>query len=278
MRTRQLEHIIQSHPATDGAGVKLNRVALFEQPLTDPFLMLDEFQSANESDYIAGFPPHPHRGIETLSYLLYGSMEHQDHLGNKGLIHSGGAQWMSAGRGIIHSEMPARELDKLHGFQLWINLAGAEKMQAPKYRDVAAHEIPELAMTGAKVRAIAGQWEIEGQSIEGPLDDLSAQAGYLDITLEPGASLNIKTKPHQRVLAKLYDGQLTTTPLAPEKSLLVFSDGESLVLKTQQGAKLLLLSGTPIKEPVAHHGPFVMNTYAEIKQAIDDYNAGRFGE
>lgn len=278
MRTRQLEQIIQSHPTTDGAGVKLNRIALFDQPLTDPFLMLDEFQSANENDYIAGFPPHPHRGIETLSYLLYGSMEHQDHLGNKGLIHSGGAQWMSAGRGIIHSEMPARELDKLHGFQLWINLAAAEKMQAPKYRDVEAHEIPERSFTGAKVRVIAGQWKIAGQTIQGPLDDLSADAGYLDISLEPGASLNINTKAHQRVLAKLYDGQLITTPMAPEKSLLVFSDGENLELKSQTGAKLLLLSGTPIRETVVHHGPFVMNTYAEIKQAIADYNAGRFGE
>lgn len=278
MKTRHLQHVIQSQPATDGAGVKIQRVAMFDQPLTDPFLMLDEFQSATESDYIAGFPSHPHRGMETLSYLLHGSLEHQDHLGNKGIIHSGGAQWMSAGRGIIHSEMPARELDKLHGFQLWINLAAAEKMQAPKYRDVDTSEIPELVLKGALVRAIAGHWHIEGQEIKGPLNDLSAETSILDIRLEAGSSLTINTKAHQRVLAKLYDGQLSTQPMAPEKSVLVFSDGDKLQLNTEHGASLLLLSGTPIKEEIVHYGPFVMNTRAEIEQAIADYNAGRFGE
>lgn len=278
MSKRSLQHIIRSHPATDGAGVKLNRVAMFEEPLTDPFLMLDEFQSANESDYIAGFPSHPHRGMETLSYLLHGSLEHRDHLGNKGIIHSGGAQWMSAGRGIIHSEMPARELDKLHGFQLWINLPASEKMQAPNYRDVEAHEIPELTLNGAKVRAIAGHWQIEDLEITGPLNKLSAETAILDICLEAGTSLKIKTKAHQCVLAKLYEGQLSTSPLAPEKSVLVFSEGEELELKTENGAKLILLSGTPIKEKVVHYGPFVMNSYAEIEQAIADFNSGHFGE
>lgn len=278
MKERRLQHIIQSHPATDGAGVKIQRVAMFDQPLTDPFLMLDEFQSETESDYIAGFPSHPHRGMETLSYLLHGSLEHQDHLGNKGIIHSGGAQWMSAGRGIIHSEMPARELDKLHGFQLWINLAAAEKMQAPDYRDVEADEIPELSLEGAKIRAIAGHWQIEDNQIEGPLNKLSAETSILDIRLEAGASLKINTKAHQRVIAKLYDGQLSTKPLAPEKSVLVFSEGDELVLSTEDGASLLLLSGTPIKEKVVHYGPFVMNSYEEIEQAIADYNSGSFGE
>ncbi len=278
MNNRYLQHIIQSQSATDGAGVKIQRVAMFDQPSTDPFLMLDEFQSETESDYIAGFPSHPHRGMETLSYLLHGSLEHQDHLGNKGIIHSGGAQWMSAGRGIIHSEMPARELDKLHGFQLWINLAAAEKMQAPNYRDVEADEIPEFVFKGAKVRAIAGHWQIEGKEINGPLSELSAETSILDIRLEAGASLKISTKAHQRVLAKLYDGQLSTNPLAPEKSVLVFSEGGMLELSTEYGACLLLLSGTPIKEKVVHYGPFVMNSYEEIEQAIADYNAGRFGE
>lgn len=278
MKERRLQHIIQSHPATDGAGVKIQRVAMFDQPLSDPFLMLDEFQSETESDYIAGFPSHPHRGMETISYLLHGSLEHQDHLGNKGIIHSGGAQWMSAGRGIIHSEMPARELDKLHGFQLWINLAAAEKMQAPDYRDVEADEIPELALKGIKIRAIAGHWQIENKEIEGPLNKLSAETSILDIQLEAGASLKINTKAHQRVLAKLYDGQLSTKPLAPEKSVLVFSEGDELVLSTENGASLLLLSGTPIKEKVVHYGPFVMNSYEEIEQAIADYNSGKLGE
>lgn len=278
MKKRYLQHIIQSHPTTDGAGVKIDRVTMFDQPLTDPFLLLDEFQSETESDYIAGFPSHPHRGMETLSYLLHGSLEHQDHLGNKGIIHSGGAQWMSAGRGIIHSEMPARELDKLHGFQLWINLAATEKMQAPDYRDVQANEIPEIALKGTKIRAIAGHWQIENKEIKGPLNKLSAETSILDIQLEAGASLTISTKAHQRVLAKLYDGKLSTKPLAPEKSVLVFSEGDELVLSTEHGASLLLLSGTPIKEKVVHYGPFVMNSYEEIEQAIADYNSGKLGE
>ena len=278
MRKRLLQHILKSHPATDGAGVKMNRIAMFDQPLTDPFLMLDEFQSENESDYIAGFPSHPHRGMETLSYLLHGSLEHRDHLGHKGIIHSGGAQWMSAGRGIIHSEMPARELDKLHGFQLWINLPAAQKMKEPDYRDVEANEIPETQLETAKLRTIAGTWEIEGTQTVGPLQNLAADTAILDVSLKPNSTLIINTKPQQRVLVKLYEGQLATSPVAPEKSLLVFGEGDSLELKTVGGAKLLVLSGTPIKEKIVHYGPFVMNSYDEIQQAIEDYNAGRFGE
>ena len=142
MNPRSLQHIIPSHASSDGDGVKIRRVAMFDQPLTDPFLMLDELSSDNPDDYIGGFPPHPHRGMETLTYLRHGSLEHRDHLGNRGLINSGGAQWMSAGRGIIHSEMPALDMQRLHGFQLWINLPAKDKMSAPKYRDVPAAEIP----------------------------------------------------------------------------------------------------------------------------------------
>lgn len=274
----QLLKIIPSHPASDGAGVKLSRVAMFDEPLTDPFLMLDEFASNNENDYIAGFPPHPHRGMETLSYLLHGSLEHQDHLGHKGMIHSGGAQWMSAGRGIIHSEMPARELDKLQGFQLWINLPAAQKMQAPKYRDIESQEIPELHLEGVKVRAIAGTWQIAGQHLQGPLQDLAAEASYLDVHLDAGASLNLTTRADQRVLVKQFQGVLDTSPQAPEKALLVFTQSNELLLSSRNGARVLVLMGTPIKEKVVHYGPFVMNSHAEIEQAIQDYNSGRFGE
>lgn len=278
MNERQLQHILPSHPTSDGDGVKIRRVALFDQPVADPFLMLDELSSDNPDDFIGGFPPHPHRGMETLTYLRHGSLEHRDHMGNRGMINSGGAQWMSAGRGVIHSEMPAREMQQLHGFQLWINIPAKDKMQAPKYRDVSAAEIPLITQSnGMQVRVIAGQWQIEGNSIQGPLTDLAAHAGYLDIELPAGSSLSLPTPAEQNVVAFVYQGQLQTQPLAPEKSLLVFGKGEQLILNAQSDTKLLLLSGNTIGEKIVHYGPFVMNSIEEIEQAIQDYNAGRFG-
>ncbi len=277
MTRRNLQHIIPSQATSDGDGVKIRRVAMFDQPLTDPFLMLDELSSDNPDDFIGGFPPHPHRGMETLTYLRHGSLEHRDHLGNRGMINSGGAQWMSAGRGIIHSEMPAREMHRLHGFQLWINLPAKDKMQPPKYRDVPAAEIPLYQTNNVLVHIIAGSWQIDGKNLQGPLDDLAAQAGYLDIELQPGASLPLTTQAEQRIIALVYEGQLDTVPRAPEKSLLVFSEGSELVLKALTSTKLLLLRGTPIKEKIVHYGPFVMNSVGEIQQAIQDYNSGRFG-
>lgn len=277
MTRRNLQHIIPSQATSDGDGVKIRRVAMFDQPLTDPFLMLDELSSDNPDDFIGGFPPHPHRGMETLTYLRHGSLEHRDHLGNRGMINSGGAQWMSAGSGIIHSEMPAREMQQLHGFQLWINLPAKDKMQAPKYRDVPAAEIPLYQTNEVLVRIIAGCWQIGGENLQGPLDDLAAQAGYLDIELQPEASLTLSAQAEQRIIALVYEGQLDTSPRAPEKSLLVFSDGSELVLKALTSTKLLLLRGTPIKEKIVHYGPFVMNSVEEIQQAIQDYNSGRFG-
>ncbi len=278
MNERQLQHIIPSHPASDGDGVKIRRIALFDQPVADPFLMLDELSSDNPDDFIGGFPPHPHRGMETLTYLRHGSLEHRDHMGNRGMINSGGAQWMSAGRGVIHSEMPAREMQQLHGFQLWINIPAKDKMQAPKYRDVSAAEIPLITHSnGVQVRVIAGQWQIEGNNIQGPLNDLAAEAGYLDIELPAGSSLNLSTPAEQNVVAFVYQGQLQSQPLAPEKSLLVFGKGEQLILNAQNNTKLLLLSGNTIGEKIVHYGPFVMNGIEEIEQAIQDYNAGCFG-
>lgn len=278
MNERQLQHIIPSHPTSDGDGVKIRRVALFDQPVADPFLMLDELSSDNPDDFIGGFPPHPHRGMETLTYLRHGSLEHRDHMGNRGMINSGGAQWMSAGRGVIHSEMPAREMQQLHGFQLWINIPAKDKMQAPKYRDVSVAEIPLITQSnGMQVRVIAGQWQIEGNNIQGPLTDLAAHAGYLDIELPAGSSLSLPTQAEQNVVAFVYQGQLQTQPLAPEKSLLVFGKGEQLILNAQSDTKLLLLSGNTIGEKIVHYGPFVMNSIEEIEQAIQDYNAGRFG-
>tara|TARA_Y100000588_G_C13873057_1_gene761141 strand:- start:122 stop:775 length:654 start_codon:yes stop_codon:yes gene_type:complete len=215
--------------------------------------------------------------METLTYLIHGSLEHQDHMGNKGLINSGGAQWMSAGRGVIHSEMPAREMKQLHGFQLWINLPAENKMQTPDYRDVSAEEIPQIAGDHWSAKLIAGDWDINGVTGTGPLDKLAAEAAYADIQLTDGQEVSIKVPEHQKVIAFVYQGQLETSPAAPEKSMLIFNATDNLTLKASQDSRLILLRGTPIREPVAHYGPFVMNTMDEIEQAIIDYNKGNFG-
>ncbi|MAD43775.1 MAG: nuclease PIN [Oceanospirillaceae bacterium] len=277
MTHSSVEKIIPSHPSSDGDGVKIRRVGLFNQPGADPFLMMDELLSDNPDDFIGGFPPHPHRGMETLTYLIHGSLEHQDHMGNKGLINSGGAQWMSAGRGVIHSEMPAREMKQLHGFQLWINLPAENKMQTPDYRDVSAEEIPQIAGDHWSAKLIAGDWDINGVTGTGPLDKLAAEAAYADIQLTDGQEVSIKVPEHQKVIAFVYQGQLETSPAAPEKSMLIFNATDNLTLKASQDSRLILLRGTPIREPVAHYGPFVMNTMDEIEQAIIDYNKGNFG-
>lgn len=281
MTEKTLQTLLPSHPTSDGDGVKIRRVGLFDQPAADPFLMLDELVSDDEADYIGGFPPHPHRGMETLTYLIKGALKHRDHLGNKGEIRSGGAQWMSAGKGIIHSEMPELDMGGLHGFQLWINLPASEKMLPPKYRDVPAPQIPilELEQKRGQVAAIAGRWIIDGQGINGPLDDLAAHAGYLDISLNAGASLILPVPEGQRCLVYVFQGQLEQRPLAPAQTLFVFStDGDSLTLNAQTDSRMLMLTGTPIKEPVVHYGPFVMNTHEEIEQAIRDYQSGSFGK
>lgn len=277
MKQRELQAIIPSRDTSDGDGVKIRRVAMFNQTVTDPFLMIDELSSDNPDDFIGGFPPHPHRGMETLTYLRHGSLEHRDHLGNRGMIHSGGAQWMSAGRGIIHSEMPAREMQKLHGFQLWINLPAAGKMQAPKYRDVPAEEIPCMQGDGWSAAIIAGNWQLNGTSGAGPLQDLAADAAYLDLELSAGSEVEITTPSEQTMLAFVYQGKLQTSPAAPARSLLVYGSGERVTLRAQSDVKAILLRGTALKEKVVHYGPFVMNSVEEIQQAIEDYNAGRFG-
>ncbi len=276
MASQPVSMIIPSRPTSDGDGVKIRRVPMFDNRATDPFLMIDELLSDNPEDFIGGFPPHPHRGMETLTYLIHGSLEHKDHTGNQGMIHSGGAQWMSAGRGIIHSEMPAREMQKLHGFQLWINLPASEKMQPPKYRDVPAEEIPQINGSSWQARIIAGSWQLDEHIVSGPLDDLAADAAYADLSLSAGAQLQLQHNTEQTLLAFVFEGRLDSVPEAPEKSMLVFPKGSSVRLSSAQGARMILLRGTPIGEKVVHYGPFVMNSIEEINQAISDYNSGNF--
>jgi len=280
MTQRTLQSVIRSTPTSDGDGVKIRRLGLFNQRLADPFLMLDELVSDDEKDYMGGFPPHPHRGMETLTYLRKGALHHKDHLGNRGEIRSGGAQWMSAGKGIIHSEMPELDGGGLHGFQLWINLPAKEKMSAPKYRDVPSTEIPVIACAnGTEVRVIAGHWNIQGSQIDGPLDSLAADARYLDITLPAGESLILPIEAELRPIVYVYEGELESGQTVQPKSLLIYSiEGDELTLAAKTDSKLLLLCGKPILEPVAHYGPFVMNTAEEIEQAIQDYNSGNFGQ
>jgi redox-sensitive bicupin YhaK (pirin superfamily) len=276
--SQRYQKIIRSHASSDGDGVKIQRVALFNDTASDPFLMIDELRSDNPDDYIGGFPPHPHRGMETLTYLLQGALEHKDHLGNRGLINSGGAQWMSAGRGIIHSEMPSREMDALHGFQLWINLPASEKMKTPGYRDVAADEIlHQTAACGAQLKLIAGHWIIDGENYVAPLATIAANAGIADIHLDAGQQLTLPITAGHSAMAYVYQGLLTD--MNHSQSLVMFDTAEEIItLNATSDTDLLLLTGRPLREPIAHYGPFVMNSVEEIEQAIADYNAGRFGQ
>lgn len=273
---------LASQASADGAGVRIQRVAGFQSPDFSPFLMLDEIRSENADDYIAGFPPHPHRGIETLTYMLNGEFEHRDHLGNRGAVSSGGAQWMRAGRGIVHSEMPAQAEDGqgggMHGFQLWINMAAADKMGDPTWRDIQAREMPELALdnAGSLIRLIAGQWHIGGEDRQGPLTEAAAEAAVGDIRLAADAEVTLPIPADHSVLVFVYGGALETERGTIKRgNMLLYGDGETLQLRAHnEGAGLLCLHGRPLREPIAHYGPFVMNSREEIEQALRDYNNG----
>ncbi|MBE0511175.1 MAG: pirin family protein [Chromatiales bacterium] len=276
MQAREIIATIQGQPASDGAGVRLNRVISFQREL-DPFLMLDEFNSDQADDYIAGFPSHPHRGFETVTYMLDGRMLHEDHLGNQGLLVSGAVQWMTAGRGIIHSEMPQQEEGRMRGFQLWLNLPAAEKMKPAAYRDIPPEAIPVFANAQAQVKVVAGRF-VQGETVvEGAVRAVSTQPLYLDIDLQPQAELVVPVEPGHTVLLYVFDGALQVTGRSLTKGHLArLGKGDQVQLAGgEQGGRALLLAARPLGEPVAHYGPFVMNTMDEIKQAIDDYNHGR---
>ncbi len=281
MKIRSVQHMTQGHEASDGAGVRLTRLFDPRQAAAmDPFLMLDAFRSEDSADYIAGFPPHPHRGFETVTYMIAGRMRHQDHMGNEGLLQNGGAQWMTAGRGIIHSEMPEQEEGLMFGYQLWLNLPAKDKMQPAWYRDMQPDEIPSFALPGATVRAVAGRLSVEGKAIEGLIQrDVTAPI-YLDINLDADTELSLPVGAEHKVVLVRIDGDAVTgaagTAVAlREKSAAILSDGDTVRLQAgANGARLLLLAGRPIGESIAHYGPFVMNTREEIEQAMRDYQAG----
>lgn len=270
----KVQTILNAQDAMDGAGVKIKRHSLVHKAMADPFLLLDEIRSDDPNDFIAGFPPHPHRGIETLTYMRVGGIRHEDNMGNVGQVLSGGAQWMSAGRGVIHGEMPLKEHDKMHGFQLWINLNSKNKMNKPQYRDVPSGEIPHVNNQGYLAHVIAGNWVLDGKSYQGPLDELEAQSAYLDLELSAGGEFKQIIPEGHQVVVVVYEGQLKADQVIKAQQTALFNGEGELHLSTQLGAKALILHGLPHKEPVANYGPFVMNTMEEIDQAIKDYQDG----
>jgi redox-sensitive bicupin YhaK (pirin superfamily) len=283
MSSRRLQHIIHSVATSDGAGVRLRRsLGQSQSTRVDPFLMLDEFSSDDPDDYIAGFPPHPHRGFETVTYMLDGHMLHEDHLGNRGDLLPGGAQWMTAGRGIIHSEMPQQESGRMRGFQLWINLPAAEKMKPAHYRDIRPEEIPQVGLPdGGEARVIAGSIAVDGNVVAGPVQGLATEALYIDVHLPAGGNFAQAVAAGHNAFVYAYEGSLAIGPADDRRTLAaqhagVLSAGERVEIGAVDGpARFLLLAARPLGEPVVQHGPFVMNTREEIEQAIADYRHNR---
>ena len=283
MSSRRLQHIIRSVATSDGAGVSLRRsLGQSQSTRVDPFLMLDEFSSDDPDDYIAGFPSHPHRGFETVTYMLDGHMLHQDHLGNRGDLLPGGAQWMTAGRGIIHSEMPQQESGRMRGFQLWINLPAAEKMKPAAYRDIRPEEIPQATLPGGgEARVIAGSIVVDGREVAGPVQGLSTEALYIDVRLPAGGHFVQAVATGHNAFVYAYEGKLAIGPADDSRPLSaqdagVLATGERVEISAADGpARFLLLAARPLGEPVVQHGPFVMNTREEIEQAIADYRSNR---
>ncbi len=280
MTTRTLERIIPSVAASDGAGVKLRRSLGNSQTLRhDPFLMLDEFFSDNSDDYLRGFPSHPHRGFETVTYMLDGNMRHEDHLGHRGDLGPGDVQWMTAGRGIIHSEMPQQTEGRMRGFQIWINLPAKEKMKPAAYRDIPSQEIPTVSLAnGGEARVIAGEL-VQGEShASGPIQGLSTEPLYLDVHLLGGAFFDAPVTAGHHGFLYIYDGEATVgdeRKVLPQQAAGLLSDGDQILVEAgPQGARFLLLAGKPLGEPIVQYGPFVMNTREEIEQALADYREG----
>lgn len=294
---RRIAKVLKSKPTLEGAGVHLKRAFGYQHvPQLDPFLLLDDFHSNNPNDYIKGFPWHPHRGIETITYVLYGEVEHGDSMGNKGLISSGDIQWMTAGSGIIHQEMPkGREDGMMWGFQLWANLPASHKMMKPRYRDVKGHQIPEVSLdSGVRIRVICG----EVGDVKGPVQDIVIDPAYLDIAIPPNCTFRHAVQVRYTTFAYVIDGRGYFEPerdpygyeiegsnyfdfkrecaIGPE-SLVIFEEGDEVNVTTENEAvRFLLISGKPIGEPIAWYGPIVMNTQEELRTAFEEYQSGTF--
>jgi redox-sensitive bicupin YhaK (pirin superfamily) len=298
MSIRPIKSISQSRPTTEGAGVKLRRAFGFGDTSDfDPFLMMDDFRSDRPSDYAAGFPWHPHRGIETITYVLAGAVSHGDSLGNRGELGAGDVQWMTAGSGILHQEMPrGDELGRMHGFQLWANLPSSLKMTKPRYQDVPSLAIPEIVDDdGTRVRVICG--DFWGKT--GPVDGVAAEPRYLDVFVPPGKRKTLPVETYRQAFAYIFEGsgtfagasqpfgalretvvggeEIVVRDAIGDRSLVVFDSGDEVSVQAgERGIRFLLVSGRPLREPIAWHGPIVMNTQGEIRQALADLRDGSF--
>lgn len=278
VKPRGVERLVAGMATSDGAGVKLTRV--LTQPLQrrlDPFLMLDAFLSDNPDDYIAGFPDHPHRGFETVTYMIAGKLRHRDNKGHQGLLQNGGVQWMTAGRGIIHSEMPEQEDGRMEGFQLWLNLPAGDKMCAPWYRDIAAAALPRFVTAeGVAVTVIAG----ESHAIKGAEVRSRTAPLYLDIHLPAGASFAQRLPASHNAFIYVYRGEVkvgeAAVPLQKMAILANDADADGVVLSSAVASRVLLVAGMPLNEPIAQHGPFVMNTQQQLYEAVADYQNRKF--
>ncbi|HHX8496289.1 pirin family protein [Vibrio diabolicus] len=275
---REIRQLIQSQPTADGDGVKIRRVAGFNNASFSPFLMMDELKSDDRADYVGGFPPHPHRGIETLTYMLKGHFQHRDHMDNVGELRSGGAQWMAAGRGVIHSEMPIMQEGELHGFQIWINQPAKNKMAPAQYHDFQPETITEFeTQSSGVVRLIAGHLTINNERIQGPLTETGVAATVADWRAMVGHALNLTTEQDHNMMIYVYKGRVQLKDREINQGeMAILSKGECVELQAEKKSGALIFIGEPINEPVVHYGPFVMNSMEEIEQAIQDYNSGLF--
>lgn len=298
MSVRPVSRLVDARPTMEGAGVHLHRAFGFAEPeMADPFLLFDDFRNDRPSDYLRGFPWHPHRGIETITYVLAGTVEHGDSLGNRGTLGAGDVQWMTAGSGIMHQEMPQGDvLGRMHGFQLWANLPSNLKMTQPRYQDVKSKEIPVAGDDdGTAIRVVVGDYK----GIRGPVDGIAAEPNYFDITVPAGKTKRFKVDTHRKAFAYIFEGSgrfrdssaprgvLTEKEYQGEeilmrdesgnRTLVLFGAGDEVVVEAgENGIRFLLVSGAPIREPIAWHGPIVMNTREELMQAMRDLQTGRF--
>ncbi|KJY86312.1 pirin family protein [Pseudoalteromonas piscicida] len=260
----------------DGAGVNINRIAGFDGKSLDPYLMIDELKSDNRSDFMAGFPPHPHRGIETFTYIRKGGFEHRDQMGNVKAIRSGDVQWMSTGRGVVHSEMPLSDAEGMHGFQIWLNMPAKDKMRAPRYQDTTEYPAPQKAIAKAgHFKALAGTWQVAGEVLTSSLQSLAGEGALADVTLTAGSQLHLELAQFGKVMIYIHSGRFENYG---EQTLLELDASQNLALLATDDVGFLILAGQPINEKIAHMGPFVMNTQEELHQAVKDYQQGRFGD
>ena len=281
-QTRKVKQIVEPQPVTEGAGVRLIRsIATGELGHVDPFLLFDHFGSKDPADYIKGFPMHPHRGIETVTYMIQGTVNHKDSIGNTGSITAGDVQWMTSGRGIMHEEMPQPHEDRMIGFQLWVNLPARLKMTGPRYQNIPSDQIPEIQHhTGVKIRVIAGQ--VDG--INGPVKEIVTQPAYLDVSIPSNGSFSHPIERGHAAFAYIFEGEgllesddAAASRPVPHPRLIVFGEGDRVTVRAAEpGVRFLLISGKPLNEPIARWGPFVMNTREEIEQTLEEIKNGTF--